>query len=82
MVKLMYGFRYYCHRKNDDASKYWKRVKKSCRVGLTIKPNGAIKKRADHDHLPNETDKEVLIIRQNLKRKVVESSLPIDAIVE
>ncbi|CAF1088733.1 unnamed protein product, partial [Didymodactylos carnosus] len=48
------GFRYYCLRKNDDDSKYWKCVKKSCRVGLTIKPDGTIKKRADHDHLPNE----------------------------
>ncbi|CAF1019963.1 unnamed protein product [Didymodactylos carnosus] len=55
------GFRCYCHHKNDDDLKYWKCVKKSCRVGLTIKPNGTIKKRADH---------------------VVESSLPIDAIVD
>ncbi|CAF0959486.1 unnamed protein product [Didymodactylos carnosus] len=38
-------------------------------------------KRADHDHLPNEADKEVFSIRQNLKRQVVESPLPIDAIV-
>ncbi|CAF1052317.1 unnamed protein product [Didymodactylos carnosus] len=76
------GFRYYCHRKNDDDAEYWKCVKKSRCVGLTIKPDGTIKKRADHDHLPNEAHKEVLIIRQNLRRKVVELSLPIDAIVD
>ncbi|CAF1130953.1 unnamed protein product, partial [Didymodactylos carnosus] len=38
--------------------------------------------RADHGHLPNEANKKVLIIHQNLKRKVVESSVPIDAIVD
>ena len=38
--------------------------------------------REDHTHLPDETDKEVLEMRQNLKRKAIEESSPIDRIVE
>ncbi|CAF1577598.1 unnamed protein product, partial [Didymodactylos carnosus] len=76
------GYRYYCHHTNADDSKYWKCVKKYCRVGITTYANGTTKRSADHDHTPNETDKEVLNVRQNLKRKVVESSSPIDSIVD
>ncbi|CAF4535546.1 unnamed protein product, partial [Rotaria socialis] len=38
--------------------------------------------REDHTHLPDETDKEVLEMRQNSKRKAIEESSPIDRIVE
>ncbi|CAF4752185.1 unnamed protein product [Rotaria socialis] len=38
--------------------------------------------RENHTHLPDETDKEVLEMRQNLKRKATEESSPIDRIVE
>ncbi|CAF4605789.1 unnamed protein product, partial [Didymodactylos carnosus] len=76
------GYRYYCHHTNADDSEYWKCVKKYCRVGITTYANGTTKRSAEHDHTPNETDKEVLNVRQNLKLKVVESSSPIDSIVD
>ncbi|CAF0762912.1 unnamed protein product [Rotaria sordida] len=36
----------------------------------------------EHTYLPDETDKEILEIRQNLKRKTIDESILIDCIVE
>ncbi|CAF1470139.1 unnamed protein product, partial [Rotaria sordida] len=61
-------------------SEYWICVK--CQTTATSYLDLSVIVREDHTHLPDETDKEVLEMRQNLKRKAIEESGPIDRIIE
>ncbi|CAF3076742.1 unnamed protein product [Rotaria sp. Silwood2] len=74
------GYRYSLKRKNQNGSEYWICVK--CQTTATSYLDLSVIVREDHIHLPDETDKEVLEMRQNLKRKAIEESTPIDRIVE
>ncbi|CAF3997078.1 unnamed protein product [Rotaria sp. Silwood2] len=65
---------------NQNGSENWICVK--CQTTATSYIDLSVIVREDHSHLPDETDKEVLEMRQNLKRKVIEESSPIDRIVE
>ncbi|CAF1374204.1 unnamed protein product, partial [Rotaria sordida] len=61
-------------------SEYWICVK--CQTTATSYLDLSVIVREDHTHLPDETDKEVLQMRQNLKRKAIEESSPVDRIIE
>ncbi|CAF1155459.1 unnamed protein product [Rotaria sordida] len=74
------GYRYCFKRQNQNGSQYWTCVK--CNATATSYPDMTVEVRDNHTHLPDETDKEVLQIRKNLKRKIIEQSGPIDRIVE
>ncbi|CAF3737892.1 unnamed protein product [Rotaria socialis] len=74
------GYRYSLKRKNQNGSEYWICVK--CQTIATSYLDLSVIAREDHTHLPDETDKEVLEMRQNFKRKAIEESSPIDRIVE
>ena len=70
------GYRYYFKRKNKNGSEYW--VCAQCKVKATSYSDLSIVVLGDHTHLPNETHKVVLAMRQNLKRRVSEEPGPID----
>ncbi|CAF4693799.1 unnamed protein product, partial [Rotaria sp. Silwood2] len=53
-----------------------------CKATATSYSDSSIVVRDEHTHLPDETAKIVLEMRQNLKRKAIEESGPIDRIVE
>jgi hypothetical protein len=74
------GYRYYWKRKNQNGSEYWICVK--CNATATSFSDLLVVVRDEHTHLPDETDKEVCEMRKNLKRKIIEESVPIDRIVE
>ena len=74
------GYRYSLKRKNQNGSEYWICVK--CQTTATSYLDLSVIVREDHTHLPDETDKEVLEMRQNSKRNAIEESSPIDRIVE
>ncbi|CAF4803508.1 unnamed protein product [Rotaria sp. Silwood2] len=76
MIRKLYSLK----RKNQNGSEYWICVK--CQTTATSYLDLSVIVREDHIHLPDETDKEVLEMRQNLKRKAIEESTPIDRIVE
>ncbi|CAF1388546.1 unnamed protein product [Rotaria sp. Silwood1] len=65
---------------NQNGSEYWICVK--CQTTATSYLDLSVIVCEDHTHLPDETDKEVLEMRQILKRKAIEGSSPIDRIVE
>ncbi|CAF1042714.1 unnamed protein product [Rotaria sordida] len=52
------------------------------RYSLKRKNKNGLTVRDEHTYLPDETDKEILEIRQNLKRKTIDESILIDCIVE
>ncbi|CAF4184599.1 unnamed protein product, partial [Rotaria sordida] len=65
---------------NCENSEYWICVK--CQATATSYSDLSVTVRDEHTHLPDKTDKEILEIRQNLKRKAIDESVPIDRIVE
>ncbi|CAF3284833.1 unnamed protein product [Rotaria socialis] len=80
-IHLCYlGYRYYGKRKNQNGSEYWICVK--CNATATSFADLSVIVRDEHTHLPDGTDKEVLEMRKNLKRKIIEESGPIGRIVE
>ncbi|CAF3048174.1 unnamed protein product, partial [Rotaria sp. Silwood2] len=74
------GYRYFAKHKNQNGSEYWICVK--CNATATSYADFSVVVRGEHTHLPDETDKEVLEMRKNLKRKIIEESSPVDRIVE
>ncbi|CAF1497202.1 unnamed protein product [Rotaria sordida] len=74
------GYRYSLKRKNKNSSEYWVCVK--CQATATSYSDLSVTVRDGHTHLPDKTDKEILEIGQNLKRKAIDESVPIDRIVE
>ena len=74
------GYRYCFKRRNQNGSEYW--VCAKCTATATSYSDLSVVVRGEHSHLPDETDKVVLEMRKNLKRKVLEDSGPIDRIVE
>ncbi|CAF1422642.1 unnamed protein product, partial [Rotaria sordida] len=76
-----------CYTNNHDINsyncencEYWICVK--CQAKATSYSDLSVTVRDEHTHLPDKTDKEILEIRQNLKRKAIDESVPIDRIVE
>ncbi len=67
-------------RKNQNDSEYWICVK--CQTTATSYSDLSVTVCDEHTHLPDETDKEILEIRKNLKRKAIEQFGPIDRIAE
>ncbi|CAF1390647.1 unnamed protein product [Rotaria sordida] len=74
------GYRYCFKSKNQNGSEYWVCVK--CTATATSYSDLSVVVCDEHTHLPDETDKIVLEMRKNLKRKAIEDSGPIDRIVE
>ncbi|CAF0821926.1 unnamed protein product [Rotaria sordida] len=74
------GYRYCFKRKNQNGSEYWVCVK--CTATATSYSDLSVVVCDEHTHLPDETDKIVLEMRKNLKRKAIEDSGPIDRIFE
>ncbi|CAF5012564.1 unnamed protein product, partial [Rotaria sp. Silwood1] len=68
------------NHRNQNGSEYWICVK--CQTTATSYLDLSVIVREDHTHLPDETDKGVLELRQILKRKAIEESSPIDRIVQ
>ncbi|CAF1141824.1 unnamed protein product [Rotaria magnacalcarata] len=74
------GYRYSLKRKNQNDSEYWICVK--CQATITSYSDLSVEERDEYTHLPDESDKQILEIRKNLKRKACEESGPIDHLVE
>jgi len=74
------GYRYFLKIKNRNDSKYWISVK--CNATATNYADSSVVVRDKHTHSPDETDKQVLLIPTNLKRKLIEESGSADRIVE
>ncbi|CAF0803577.1 unnamed protein product [Rotaria sordida] len=75
---LSYG--YSLKRKNKKGSEYWICVKSQATA--TSCSDLSVTVRDKHTHVPDETDKQILEIQQNLKRKGIDESVPIDHIIE
>lgn len=74
------GYRYSHKRKNQNGSDYCVCVK--CTTTATSYSDLSVIVRDQHTHLPDDTNKVVLEMRKNLKRKVIEESGPINRIVD
>ncbi|CAF1057207.1 unnamed protein product [Rotaria sp. Silwood1] len=74
------GYRYCLKCKNQNSSEYWSCVK--CQAAATSYSDSTVIERGEHTHLPDETDKDILEMRQNLKRKAVEEFGPINIMIE
>ncbi|CAF1657773.1 unnamed protein product [Rotaria magnacalcarata] len=74
------GYRYFAKRKNLNGSEYWICVK--CSATATSYADSSVVVRDEHTHLPDATDREVLEMRKNLKRKIIDESGSVDRIVE
>ncbi|CAF2038749.1 unnamed protein product [Rotaria magnacalcarata] len=74
------GYRYFAKRKNLNGSEYWICVK--CSATATSYADSSVVVRDEHTHLPDATDREVLEMRKNLKRKIIDESGSVDSIVE
>jgi len=75
-----FDYRYSSKRKNENDSEYWVCVK--CKATATSYSDLSVVEHDDHTHLSDETDKEVLEMRTNLKGKIIEASGLVDRIVE
>ena len=74
---LYLGYRYYSKRKNGNSFEYW--------VGVECKASNSdssIIVRDDYTHLPDEADKIILEMGQNLKWTVIKESDSIHRLVE